>query len=38
MDPVEVVYKIANKLKDLFDQLIKIADASTKLLPDPKKI
>ena len=38
----KVVYKIANKAKDLskkvsLDDVIKIADTSKKNLPDPKK-
>ena len=43
MNPAEVVYKIANKAKNLsnkvsLDDVIKIADVSGKFLPDPKKI
>ena len=42
MNPAKVVYKIANKTKDLpnkvsLDDVIKIADVSRKCLPDPKK-
>ena len=41
MNPAEVVYKTANKAKDLFnkvslDDVIKIAYVSRKFLPDTK--
>ena len=41
MNSADVVYKIANKAKDLsnkvsLDDVIKIADISWKFLPDPK--
>ena len=43
MNPAEVVYKIANKAKNLsdkvsFDDVIKIVDVSKNFLPAPKKI
>ena len=43
MNPADVVYKIANKEKDFsnkvsFDDVIKIAHISQKILPDPKSI
>ena len=42
-NPAEVVYKTANKGKDIsnkvsLDDVIKIADASRKVVPDPKKM
>ena len=43
MNPADVVYKIANKEKHFsnkvsFDDVIKIAHISQKILPDPKNI
>ena len=42
LNPAEVVYKIANKSKNLsnkvpLDKIVKTADVARKTLPDPKK-
>ena len=43
MNPAEVLYKIANKAKDLsnkvsLNEVIKTGDVARKILPGPKKL